>query len=710
LKQVLQNLSNGETALVEVPFPKPSSGTLLISSSNSLISSGTERMLLDFGKANLLEKARQQPDKVKMVLDKVKTDGIVATMDSVRSKLDQPIPLGYCNAGIVIESEVNEFNIGDRVVSNGSHAEIVRVSKNLCARIPDEVDDESASFTVLASIGLQAIRLSQPTLGEKFVVFGLGLIGLLTVQMLRANGCSVLGIDHDSNRCKIAKQFNAEVVDLSKGNNPVNNAKRFSNGYGVDGVIIAASSKSDEIIRQSANMCRKRGRIVLVGVVGMDLKRDDFYEKEISFQVSSSYGPGRYDPSYEDKGIDYPIGFVRWTEKRNFEAVIDMMANGSINVKPLISSRHIIDNVIEAYSQINNTSTLGVILQYPKNTSYSEKDFKVSLQKSTKQFSSSSPVVGFIGAGNYASRFLIPNFKKSGANLDTIVSSQGLTSVHHGSKAGFDTASTNYKEALKNKNINTIVIATRHHLHASQVINAISSNKNVFVEKPLALTKNDIELIDKEYQKNIDNRSNHIRLMVGFNRRFAPHILKMKALMEDRSEAKIIIMTVNSGYIPANHWTQDHVEGGGRIIGEVCHFLDLMIFLVGHSIKSHNSNMIGSVSGEEVFDDKVSINLSFDDGSIGTIHYLSNGSKKFPKERIEVFCGGSVLQMNNYQSLKGFDWPGFKKMKLLKQNKGQLACVESFVDSIQNGGPCPIPYEEILESSKVIIEIAESLK
>lgn len=366
MKQILQNLGNGETQLADVPCPKNKPGHLLIASQQTLVSAGTERMLVDFGKANILDKARQQPDKVKMVLGKVKTDGLQPTIEAVRSKLDQPLPLGYCNAGVVLETGVPGFDIGDRVVSNGNHAEVVRVPKNLCAKIPDNVDNESAAFTVLASIALQGIRLAQPTLGECVVVTGLGLIGLVAVQLLRAQGCRVLGIDFDSNKCAMAREFGAETVDLSKGENPLDVAAAFSRGRGVDAVIITAATKSNEPVSQAASMCRKRGRIVLVGVVGLELSRADFYEKELSFQVSCSYGPGRYDSEYEDKGNDYPIGFVRWTEQRNFEAVLDMMASGALNVKPLMTHRFDINNAVEAYKALDDKLALGILLAYPE--------------------------------------------------------------------------------------------------------------------------------------------------------------------------------------------------------------------------------------------------------------------------------------------------------------------------------------------------------
>jgi len=710
LKQILQNLSNGETSLVDVPCPKSQKGALLISSRNTLVSAGTERMLVDFGKANIIDKARQQPDKVKMVLNKVKTDGLMPTIDAVRSKLDQPLPLGYCNAGIVLESGVDGFEKGDRVVSNGNHAEIVRVPENLCAKIPEGVDDESAAFTVLAAIGLQGIRLIEPTLGETVVVSGLGLIGLMTVQMLRANGCRVVGIDFDSSRCEMARQFGAETVNLSKDEDPIAVTQAFSRGRGVDAVVVAAATDSDDVMHQAAEMCRKRGRIVLVGVVGLNLRRDDFFKKEITFQVSASYGPGRYDPLYEEKGQDYPVGFVRWTEQRNFEAVLDMMAAGTLDVKPLISHRFSIDDAVMAYGLLGDASALGILLEYQKHSEDILRRPVVALDNKERSYQANTPVVGFIGAGNYASRTLIPAFKKAGAALDTLVTSSGVSGVHHGNKAGFKTAATELDSLWKSDDINTVAIVTRHDVHASQVLSAVESGKHVFVEKPLALKLDEVDAIDAAFQKMNEGRSDSLRLMVGFNRRFAPHVVKMKSLLDSKREPKVVVMTVNAGAIPGDHWTQDSEVGGGRIVGEGCHFIDLMRFLVGHAITGHQAMMMGDAPGVEVRDDKVSINLSFADGSFGTIHYLANGGKAFPKERIEVFCGDAVLQMDNYRVLTGFGWQGFKKMKLMKQDKGQIACAKAFVDSVKSGKPSPIPYEEVMESSRVSIEVAGSLR
>lgn len=706
MKQILQNLGNGETILAEVPTPRNSAGHLLIETCKTLVSAGTERMLVDFGKANLLEKARQQPDKVKVVLDKIFTDGLKPTLEAVRSKLDQPLPLGYCNAGVVIDSNLPHFKVGDRVVSNGHHAEVVRVPQNLCAKIPDNVDDESAAFTVLASIGLQGVRLAQPTLGECVVVTGLGLIGLLTVQLLRAHGCRVLGIDFDSRRCELARNFGAETVDLSKGENPIEIAVSFSRGRGVDAVIITAATKSNEPVHQAAQMCRKRGRIVLVGVVGLELSRADFYEKELSFQVSCSYGPGRYDPEYENKGHDYPVGFVRWTEQRNFEAVLDMMSTGALNVKPLITHRYMLEDAIEAYQTLSNPSALGILLSYP-NSNESKVDLRRKISLNAKsEYLPNDVVCAFLGAGNYASRVLIPGFKTGGAKLHTLASSGGVSGVHHGKKLGFTYTVTDEAEVYNDNETNTVVIATQHNLHARQALAALNAGKHVFVEKPLALTLEELDELEAAYEQTAGKQ----HLMIGFNRRFSPLVQLMKKLLSSTQQPKSFIMTMNAGAIPAEHWTQDPNVGGGRILGEACHYIDLMRFLAGSEITGFNASKMGNVPGVEVSEDKASITLTFANGSFGTIMYLANGGKSFPKERIEVFANDAVLQLDNFKALRSYGWPGFKGKKLLSQDKGQNACVAAFIQAIQQGKPTPIPADEIFEVSRVSVKVAQNLK
>ncbi|MDT8858157.1 bi-domain-containing oxidoreductase [Paracoccaceae bacterium Fryx2] len=704
MKQLLQSLKDGTTTVAEVPAPLCGGGQVLMQTSISLVSAGTERMLVAFGKGNLIQKARSQPDKVKQVLEKARTDGVAATLDAVRSKLDQPLALGYCNVGRVIEARAEGFEPGDRVVSNGKHAEIVVVPQNLCARIPDNVSDEAASFTVLAAIGLQGIRLAQPTLGECVVVTGLGLIGLLTVQMLRAQGCRVLGIDFDPARLELARAFGAQTVNPGAGEDVLARAAAFSRGAGVDAVIITASTKSNEPVAQAAHMCRKRGRIVLVGVVGLELSRADFYEKELIFQVSCSYGPGRYDPAYEDGGQDYPIGFVRWTEQRNFEAVLDLMAAGALDVAPLITHRFAIDEGGKAMAQLTSGEpSMGILLTYPLPPTGSAPVRRIPLGASAP--ASGKGVVGFLGAGNYAGRVLIPAFKAAGAKLHTIVSGGGVSAVHFGKKFGFAEASTEMAAVLDNPDIDTIVIATRHDAHAGQVLAALCAGKHVFCEKPLCLTLDELSGIEAEIAQRPDQQ-----LMVGFNRRFAPQVVKMKALLAPLDVPKSVIITVNAGDIQADHWTQDPAVGGGRILGEACHFIDLARHLVGHPIVRHHTVALGQHSAIAIRDDKVSVMLEFAEGSVATIHYLANGDKGFPKERIEVFAAGRVLQLDNFLKLRGWGWAGFSKMNLWRQDKGTKVFVAVVLRCLREGHAQPIPQNEIIEISRVSIEIAQETR
>jgi predicted dehydrogenase/threonine dehydrogenase-like Zn-dependent dehydrogenase len=710
MKQILQDMAKGGSSIVEAPSPQASKGHLVINTTTTLISAGTERMLVDFGKANFIDKARQQPDKVKMVLEKVQTDGLMTTIDTVKSKLAQPLPLGYCNVGVIESAgkNTNDFKVGDRVVSNGPHADVVRVAKNLCAKIPDNVSDEEAAFTVVASIGLQGIRLAKPTMGECFVVTGVGLIGLLTVQMLRAQGCRVLAIDFDQSKLDIAKQFGAEICNPGKGEDPVAVGMAFSRGVGVDGVIITASTKSNDPVTQAARMSRKRGRIILVGVIGLELSRADFYEKELTFQVSCSYGPGRYDPSYEEQGNDYPLAFVRWTEQRNFEAILDMMSGGQLDVKLLITHRFKFEKAADAYELLTTDKTaLGILLQFTSEPQ--TRHLSVVKLNKAPNYSKSEPVVGFVGAGNYASRILIPAFKKAGAQLHSIATSGGVNGVIHGDKAGFSEATTDTLAMINDDKVNTIAIVTRHNSHSYFVNEALKANKNVFVEKPLAISLEELADVKATYEKS-QKSTNPPKLMLGFNRRFSPQIQKMKALLTPIKEPKSFVMTMNAGNIPSDHWTQDNEVGGGRIIGEACHFIDLMRYLAGSEIVSVQARRMGDTDAVEVTEDKAAIILGFADGSFGTIHYFANGAASFPKERVEVFAAGKVLQLDNFVKLKGFGWKGFKKMNLWKQDKGQNLCSKLFLDSIKNGTPAPISAEEIFEVAKISIEIAEQLR
>ncbi|MCU6433907.1 bi-domain-containing oxidoreductase [Undibacterium sp. Jales W-56] len=706
MKQILQSLKTGNTEVAELPVPALKRGQLLIATSQTLVSAGTERMLVEFGKAGWIEKARQQPDKVRMVLDKIRTDGLIPTLETVFNKLDQPLPLGYCNVGRVAQvgPSVLGFATGERVISNGKHAEVVSVPVNLCAKVPESVTDEEAAFTVLGAIALQGIRLVQPTLGETIVVTGLGLIGLVTVQLLRAHGCRVLGLDFDKDKLAMARQFGAEVVDLASGQNPVAAAERYSRGRGVDAVIVTASTKSSEPMHQAALMCRKRGRIVLVGVTGLELSRADFFEKELTFQVSCSYGPGRYDANYEEKGNDYPIGFVRWTEQRNFEAVLDMMADGRLDVKPLISHRFDITEAERVYALVGGAApSLGILLRYP-GLAIDTASRTVAVP--TMQPPAASPAVGklgvsVIGSGNYATAVLMPAFKKAGVRLRSVASSAGVSGLHAARKFGFEETTTDTNRLFADADTQAVVITTRHDSHAGYVLQALKAGKHVFVEKPLCLTLAELTEIEAACALREAQGANVPIVMIGFNRRFAPQVQRIKQLLAGLSGSKAFVMTVNAGAIPVEHWTQDPTIGGGRVIGEACHFIDLLRFLAGTPIIGWERTDMDSVTR-----DTVTLQLRFADGSIGTVHYFANGSKTFPKERLEIFAGGRVLQLDNFRKLTGFGCPGFNKMNLWRQDKGQKACAQAFVDAIASGKPSPIPLDEVIEVSRVTLEIA----
>lgn len=709
MRQIVQHMHSGLTEILHAPTPVAARQTLLIRTTCSLISAGTERMLVGFGKASYIDKARQQPDKVRMVLEKVATDGLTTTIEAVQSKLAQPLPLGYCNVGVVAEvgAGVEGFQVGDRVVSNGPHADVVTVPKNLCARIPTTVDDESAAFVVVASIGLQGIRLAQPTLGEAFVVTGAGLIGLLTVQLLRAQGCRVLAVDFDDTKLALARAFGAETCNPGSGEDPVAAGLSFSRGVGIDGVIITASTRSTDPVTQAARMCRKRGRIILVGVTGLELSRADFYEKELTFQVSCSYGPGRYDAQYEQGGHDYPVGFVRWTERRNFEAVLEMMASGAVDIRPLVSHRFAFEDAPKAYQALTEDKAgLGILLQYDSPV---ERRFVRSVTLGPPvSFAPDDPVLGFVGAGNYASRMLIPAFKASGARFRTIVTSGGINGVIHGRRAGFSVASTDVDELLTDSAVNAVVIVTRHDSHAPFVARALAAGKHVFVEKPLAIDAAGLAQVKEAYDAAV-SKGTPRQLMVGFNRRFSPQIRKMKSLLASIREPKSFVMTMNAGTIPPDHWTQDPTVGGGRIIGEACHFIDLMRHLAGSCVVSVQARRMGDSPSVAVTEDKASITLGFEDGSFGTILYLANGAASFPKERVEVFVAGRVLQLDNFRKLRGYGWPGFSRMNLWRQDKGQNGCAAAFLEAVKSGRPAIAP-EEIFEVAETTLKVAGLLR
>lgn len=697
MKQIIQDLKNGDTILEEVPVPKVKPGHVLIKTTRSLVSLGTERMLVEFGKANFIQKAKQQPDKVKMVLDKVKTDGLKPTIDSVFNKLNQPLPLGYCNVGEVVEvgKGVSEFQVGDRVASNGHHAEYVLVPKNLVAKIPEGVSDDRAAFTVIGSIGLQGIRLLSPTFGETVVVVGLGLIGLVTAELLKANGCTVIGFDFDPEKIKIAKEKGIIAVNPAEGTDQVKFVESYTDGVGADGVIITASSKSNEIISQSAKMCRKRGRIVLVGVIGLNISRADFYEKEITFQVSCSYGPGRYDENYEQKGQDYPIGFVRWTEKRNFEAVLQAMANGSLDVNPLITERVDLKDYQQIYGDMKSSKAIASILVYNQTETP-----KRTIEIAEKSFSGGKGVIGIIGAGNFTSSTLLPNLKKAGGNIKYIASSGGLSSTTMAKRHNIARATTDYHEILSDPETDLVMITTKHNAHAAMVLESLKAGKSVFVEKPLALNRDELSSIIAEYNKQ------EVSLSVGFNRRFAPLALKMKQLLGSDATPKNIIATMNAGFIPADSWVHDMEVGGGRIIGEACHYIDLCTYFAGSKVMAVCMNALGTDPNENT--DNASILLQYANGTNAVINYFANGSKAYSKERVEVYSQERTLVMDNWRKLKTY---GFKSgNSKSRQDKGHFNQFKALIEQQKTGGGPIIPFDEIINTTQASFAAIESLK
>lgn len=698
MKQIIQDLKSGATILEEVPVPQVKAGYVLIQTTRTLVSLGTERMLVEFGKANLIDKARQQPDKVKQVLDKIKTDGLQPTLEAVFNKLGQPLPLGYCNVGKVmaVGRGVTEFVVGDRVASNGNHAEYVCIPKNLVAKIPENVTDEEATFTVIGSIGLQGIRLLNPQLGECVVVVGLGLIGLVAAELLKANGCKVIGVDFDQQKVDIAKNKGIYAINPKNGIDPVKYVEEVTGGVGADGVLITASAKGDEVIHQACLMSRKRGRVVLVGVIGLNMRRDDFYKKELSFQVSCSYGAGRYDEEYENKGHDYPLAYVRWTEKRNFETILSAISSKMLDVQPLITEEVELVNYAEIYGDMRKHGSIASILKFPVDSTI-ERVVPVGENRTMV----GSGKLGIIGAGNFASATIIPALKKVNAPIKYIASAQGLTAKVLAKKAQAENATSDYRVMLDDPEINMVIITTRHNLHASMVMEALEAGKSVFSEKPLCLNEEELQNIENAYMKVSDK----ITLTVGFNRRFSPFAVKMKALVG--GGPKNIVATMNAGYIPPEAWVQDMEVGGGRVIGEACHFIDLCSFLADSKVVAVCMNALGENPQENT--DNVSILLKYENGTNAVINYFANGSKSYVKERVEVFSQEKVLVLDNWRKLEGFGVKGFSKMTgtMDKGHKRQFALLN---ERLQKGGEALIPFESIVNTTRASFACIESLK
>jgi predicted dehydrogenase len=705
VQQLLNHLDTGRITLREVPVPVASGPHLLVETRATLVSPGTERMLVEFGRANLLAKVRSQPDKARQVVEKMRTDGVGPTLEAVRAKLDAPIPLGYCHAGVVVQvgSRPGPFAVGDRVVTNGPHAEYARVPHTLAAKIPEGVGYEAAAFTPLAAIGLQGIRLAEPTLGETVVVFGLGLIGLLTVQLLRANGCRVVGVDRDPGRLALAERFGATAIDGATGD-PVARVLALTGGVGADAVLLTLASDSHDPVHQAAEMSRKRGRLVLVGVTGLNLSRDDFFKKELSFAVSCSYGPGRYDPSYEEGAHDYPLPYVRWTEQRNFEAVLGLMGGGQVDPLPLVTHRFGFGQAAAAYEVLGGTEpSLGVVLSYAGRGGAAPTAAQRTVQLAPPAAAPAAHSAAVLGAGNFATRTLLPAMQAAGVRLCTLASGGGMSGAVAGRKFGFERTTTDTEAALADPAVDTVYVLTRHDSHARLAIRALQAGRHVFVEKPLALTEEELDAVADAA------RAAGRMVMVGFNRRFAPLARRVAGYLRGRSGPLSVVATVNAGSIPRDHWTQDPAVGGGRIVGEALHWMDLARSLVGAPITAVHATAARDASGAAV-DDVAHLALSFADGSTAVVHYLASGAKSFPKERIECFWDGKTVAIENWRRLRRFGVPGPLLERARAMDKGHAAEIAAWDAAVKAGGPAPIPLDEVLEVSRWAIRAAEQAR
>ncbi len=697
MKQILQEFKTGKTYLVETSVPVPGPEEVLIRSSYSLVSSGTERMLVEFGKKSLLGKAISQPDRVYQVLEKIRKDGLVSAYKTVLNKLDTPIPLGYCNSGIVeaVGSRVTRFRPGDRVASNGPHAEYVLVAENLVAKVPDGVSLEDACFTVAGAISLQGIRLMAPSLGERVVVTGLGLLGMMAVQLLLMNGCEVLALDLDPGKVAKAADYGARAFLVTAGKDPVDEILHATEGVGADAVLITASGSGDEIISQAARMCRKRARIVLVGVVGLDLKRADFYEKELSFQVSCSYGPGRYEPAYESKNLDYPIAYVRWTENRNFQAILRGIESGKLEVKSLVSGVAGLEEFDSVYESLGNAQGLARLFRYSVEDSVRNGN----LAGQVRSHSASRNSIGIMGAGDYVSSVILPEFEALKTTPVAICSSQSARVGHLAKKYAIPKIYGEPEELLSDQDVHGLVIATRHHTHADLVLRALKQNKHVMVEKPLALDLGSLNDITRAQSDSWGS------LTVGYNRRFSPCSVALRAALSESPAPVQIVATMNAGSLPESHWTQDPLVGGGRILGEACHYFDLAIFLTGSLIKKVYMSSMGPY---KLFTDHASIILDFENGSSATLHYFSNGSRAYPKERIEVHQLGKTAVIDNFRKLDSFGFSGLGGG--FRQDKGHKAQFKTWLEFLKQGGQPPIPYPQLENGARAALMALESFR
>lgn len=754
MKQLSQSIRTGLVSVTEVPTPRVGCGQVLVQVAGSLISAGTERMVVDFAEKNLLQKARTRPDLVRQVLEKAQREGVLSTLKAVCDRLDQPLALGYSCAGTVIAvgEGATDIQVGERVACAGGgyavHAEVVSVPKNLVVKFPENVDFESAAFTTLGAIALQGVRIADVRIGEVVAVIGLGLIGLLTVQILKAAGCRVIGMDINPDRCHLAEELGVDVA-VTGAQSLTANCYRLTANHGVDAVIITAATKSNQPIELAAELCREKGRVVVVGAVGMDVPRRPFYEKELELRLSRSYGPGRYDPLYEEKGIDYPYGYVRWTERRNMAAFLDLVAQGKVQVQPLITHRFPIDHALEAYDLIMGKTDepfLGVLITYPDQPDLSRSiNLKVpslrhtgatQQQQPKSEIRNPKPVlssvegseirIALIGAGTFAKSVLLPKLKAiPGVELATVCTATGLSARHVADKFGFAACTTDADAIFNDPAINAVLIATRHNLHAPLVIKALQVGKHVFVEKPLALNEEELgEVIevyrdkgtrrqgDKETSPRLSVSPSPCLLVVGFNRRFAPLTQQVRQFFTARTGPLAIHYRVNAGYVPPDHWVHDPEEGGGRIVGEVCHFVDWIQHLIGASpVRVYAQALPGG--GRYPVEDNVLITLTFADGSVGTIHYLANGDPRVPKEHIEVFGSGAVAMIEDFRT--GWLVQHGRRTRLgrrlwPRQDKGHVAELQAFITAVREGQPPPIPFHEAVLTTLTTFKIRESLR
>lgn len=708
MKQVVQDFRTGELKVEELPPPALRPGGVLVQTSYSLISAGTERIIVETAQSSLIGKARGRPDLVRQVFDTFRREGLRSTFEKVKARLNQVKPLGYSAAGIVtaVGNEAREFQVGDRVACAGggyaSHAEVLFVPKNLCCKLPEAASLESASYTTVGAIALQGVRQSDVRLGETIAVIGLGLVGQLTVQLLKASGCQVVGIDIDKTACELARRSGADAV-TSDASSARALCDRLTEGRGADCIIITASTKSNEPLDLACELARDRARIVVVGLVGLNVPRHIFYEKELELRLSRSYGPGRYDPDYEEKGNDYPIGYVRWTEKRNMDAFLRLVAEGKINTELLTTHRFKVGQATDAYNLILNRGgqpLCGVVLEYPEAEKQTGQVVTLSKAKSAAR---DELGIGLIGAGNFARGVLLPVLRRSAkTRLVGIATATGISARNTGEQFGFAYSTTDVQQIINDKETHCVVIATRHDSHARLAADALRQGKAVFVEKPLAINEDELREVIAAA------RQSSGLLMVGYNRRFAPIAKQIKERFETRSGPMTIIYRVNAGQLPAEHWSLDPDEGGGRVIGEVCHFIDFIQFLTD---AMPARVCAASVPHKQIgggIDDSIAISLSLTDGSVASIVYAASGDKSIAKEMIEIFCDRSVASIDDFKS--GSFVKGNKKTRLggSNQDKGHAAELGAFLDAARNSIDAPIALESLVATSLASFAIIES--